>query len=66
VSCSAAVSNKFSPLKNVFPKKRSVYERKPNRFHPAFNERRSYATRQAETGSHMSEWLRSPELQPPK
>jgi hypothetical protein len=22
--------------------------------------------RQAETGSHMSEWLRSPELQPPK
>ena len=23
-------------------------------------------TRQAETGSHMSEWLRSPELQPPK
>jgi hypothetical protein len=23
-------------------------------------------TGQAETGSHMSEWLRSPELQPPK
>jgi hypothetical protein len=22
--------------------------------------------RQCETGSHMSEWLRSPELQPPK
>ena len=22
--------------------------------------------RQAETGSHISEWLRSPELQPPK
>jgi hypothetical protein len=22
--------------------------------------------RQAETGSHMSEWLRSPGLQPPK
>ena len=22
--------------------------------------------RQADTGSHMSEWLRSPELQPPK
>ncbi|WP_249140230.1 MULTISPECIES: hypothetical protein [Bradyrhizobium] len=22
--------------------------------------------RQAETGSHLSEWLRSPELQPPK
>jgi hypothetical protein len=22
--------------------------------------------RQAETGSHMSQWLRSPELQPPK
>jgi hypothetical protein len=22
--------------------------------------------RQAETGSHMSKWLRSPELQPPK
>ncbi len=22
--------------------------------------------RQAETGSHMSEWLRSPELQPPE
>lgn len=24
------------------------------------------AARQAETGSHMSEWLRSPGLQPPK
>jgi hypothetical protein len=43
LSCSAAVSSKYIPLKNVFPKKRSVYERKPNRFHPALNERRSYA-----------------------
>jgi len=29
-------------------------------------EARLRKARQCETGSHMSEWLRSPELQPPK
>ncbi|MHC2397556.1 hypothetical protein ACVMGC_002100 [Bradyrhizobium barranii subsp. barranii] len=28
--------------------------------------RKARQARQAETGSHMSEWLRSPGLQPPK
>ncbi|MEH2560379.1 hypothetical protein V1289_000006 [Bradyrhizobium sp. AZCC 2289] len=34
-SCCVAVSNRPNPLKNVFPKKRSVYERKPSRSHLA-------------------------------
>jgi hypothetical protein len=34
------LSNKLSPLKNDFPKKRSAYARKPIRSHPALNERR--------------------------
>jgi hypothetical protein len=33
VSCSVAVSNRPNPLKNVLPKKRSAYERKPSCFH---------------------------------
>ena len=27
-----------APLKNVFPKKRRAYERKPNRFNPALRD----------------------------
>ncbi|WP_354124537.1 hypothetical protein AB7Z32_15360 [Bradyrhizobium sp. 482_C4_N1_1] len=34
--------------------------------HGAQREDRLRKARQAETGSHMSEWLRSPGLQPPK
>jgi len=34
--------------------------------HGVEHERLMRRARQAETGSHMSEWLRSPGLQPPK
>jgi hypothetical protein len=34
--------------------------------HGALRDETIRRARQAETGSHMSEWLRSPELQPPK
>ncbi|MCK1447250.1 hypothetical protein IVB34_40205 [Bradyrhizobium sp. 2] len=34
--------------------------------HGAAREKLMRKARQAETGSHMSEWLRSPGLQPPK
>ena len=43
VSCRVAVSNKPNPLKNVLPKKRSAYERKPSCSHLARSVKLSYA-----------------------
>jgi len=43
VSCCVAVSNKPNPLKNVLPKKRSTYAKKPNCFHPELYARNSSA-----------------------
>jgi hypothetical protein len=48
VSCCVAVSNKPNPLKNVLPKKRSTYAKKPNCFHNSFSsERVAHVTRPA-------------------
>jgi len=43
VSCCVAVSNRPNPLKNVFPKKPSAYEKKPDRSHTALYAKPSYA-----------------------
>jgi len=61
VSCSVALN----PMKPALPKKRSACARRPSSSLPGAQRydliRRG---RQAETGSHITEWLTSPGLQP--
>ena len=67
VSCCVAVSNKPKPLKPAFPKKRSAYVTRQNYFRLALNANELIRkARRAETTAHLSEWLNSPGLQPPK
>jgi hypothetical protein len=68
VPCSvAAGSNTYSPLNSVSPDKPSACEKRPKKLPPGpTREGLLRKAREDERVAHMTEWITSPGLQPPK